>query len=323
MLNDKTNKGPDRSVADLLKRTHEVQGDEVLYRFGNGLTVKTEIFRKNDRLRILPLGSPQGSLMNYMLNFPDVVNGKEIFEPFAGSGAIGCMALKAGARHVDFLDVNPRASIFQVKNAGLNHFPANSYRNIVGVIETFSSDRPYDLIVANPPFVPTPGAIEGMITSNGGPEGNRFAAVLLRRLEQWLRPDGQAFICLFQIVRRGKPLVAELISKYLDRRIVELTPSQARPISFEVYCRTYGEVFSHAKDDIAAWRAGLIDKYGENLMLSHYVAHVKPRSDRPTVCVIRNNFKEKYGETLLVHFADDRELAYARILENVLNFETA
>ncbi len=59
-------------LPNLLQRTHEVQGDQMLYRFGNGLLIKTEIFRKHDRLRILPLGAPQGSLMNHMLHFPDV-----------------------------------------------------------------------------------------------------------------------------------------------------------------------------------------------------------------------------------------------------------
>jgi hypothetical protein len=92
-------------LPNLLQRTHEVQGDQMLYRFGNGLFIKTEIFRKHDRLRILPLGAPQGSLMNHMLHFPDVTPGKDVFEPFAGSGALGFMALKPGAHHVDFLKI--------------------------------------------------------------------------------------------------------------------------------------------------------------------------------------------------------------------------
>jgi hypothetical protein len=109
-----------------LQRTHEVQGDHVFSRLGNGLIIKTEIFNKNDKLRILGLGSPQGSLMNHMLNFPEVVQDKEVFEPFAGSGALGFMALKVGARHIDFLDINPRAVAFQIENAALNHFPADA-----------------------------------------------------------------------------------------------------------------------------------------------------------------------------------------------------
>jgi adenine-specific DNA methylase len=105
------------TLPDLLGRTSEVRGEEVLYRFANGLAIKTEIWNKDDRLRILPLASPQGSLMNHMVGFPEVVRGKRLFEPFAGSGALGFMALKVGAQHVDFHDINPRASDFQLENA--------------------------------------------------------------------------------------------------------------------------------------------------------------------------------------------------------------
>ena len=52
-------------LPDLLGRTSEVRGEEVFYRFSNGLTIKTEVLGKSDRLRILPLGSPQAALMNH------------------------------------------------------------------------------------------------------------------------------------------------------------------------------------------------------------------------------------------------------------------
>lgn len=305
-------------LPNLLQRTREVQGDQVFYHFGNGLVIKTEIFNKNDKLRILGLGSPQGGLMNHMLNFPEVVQDKDVFEPFAGSGALGLMALKVGARHVDFLDINPKAVAFQIENAVLNHLPPSTYRAIEGDIATFTADHQYDLIVANPPFVPTPEGIEGTITSNGGPEGNRFIEVLLQRLDDFLRPNGQAFIYLFQLVKRGEPLMVELILRYLNHRVVELTPSQARPISFAVYSQTYAELFPGAMEDIARWESVLLGKYGDGLMLNHYVAQVGPRGESPTSYVILDNFKEKYGENLLVPFRDDKELAYARILENVL-----
>jgi hypothetical protein len=310
----------ERPLPDLIQHSREVQGEEVLYCFGNGLRIKTDIFRKNDRLRILPLGTPQGSLMNHMLNYPETVKGKDVFEPFAGSGALGFMALKIGARQVDFLDINPRAVIFQVKNATLNDISESWYRSIEGDIATFITDRKYDVIVANPPFVPTPEGIEGIITSNGGPDGNRFAEILLKRLEELLHPHGQAFIYLFQIVKRGEPLIVEPILRYLDHRIVELTASQARPISFAVYCQTYAELFPTGKADIARWQSDLVGRHGKELMLSHYIAHVGPRVDCTTSCVIQDNFKEKYGEDMLVAFRDDRDLSYNRILENVLDF---
>ncbi len=81
------------ALPDLLQRTREVRGEEVVFRFSNGLTIKAEVLGKSDRLRILPLGAPQGSLMNHLLGFPESVRKKRVFEPFAGSGALGLMAL--------------------------------------------------------------------------------------------------------------------------------------------------------------------------------------------------------------------------------------
>jgi hypothetical protein len=258
--------------------------------------------------------------MNHMLHFPAVVHGKDVFEPFAGSGALGFMALHLGARHVDFLDVNPRAVTFQRENATLNHVLASQYSAIEGDIATFVPPHKYDLILANPPFVPTPDGIEGTLTSNGGPEGNRYVALLVQRLEAYLQPDGQAFIYLFQLVRHGVPLVGELLVRHLTHRVVELTPSQARPISFAVYCRAYTELFPEAEAAIARWAGDLRRRYGDALLLTHYVAHVGPQTEGPTRYVICENFPEKYGDNLLVPVHNDTQLSYGRIIENILDF---
>src|SRR5262249_60810675 len=107
---------------------------------------------------------------------------KDVFELFAGSGALGFMALKLGAHHVDLLDVNPRAVTFQVENAALNHFLPSQYSAIEGDIATFIPTHTYDLILANPPFVPTPAGIAGTLTSNGGTEGNKSVELHVHRL---------------------------------------------------------------------------------------------------------------------------------------------
>lgn len=304
------------AVPDLLGRTSEVCGEEVLYRFANGLAIKTEIWNKDDGLRILPLGSPQGSLMNHMLHFPELVRGKRLFEPFAGSGALGFMALRVGAQHVDFLDINPRAAAFHLENARLNQLSASRFRSIEGDIATFEPERRYDLILANPPFVPTPEGIEGTITSNGGPEGNRFVEILLKRLEEFLEPDGEALILVFQFVKRRQPLLVDLISRLLVRRSVELTPSQKRPISFEAYWEAYTKLFPKARDEIDRWRSALLEKHGEDLTLCHYVVRVGARGDAPPSCVMRDDFTAEFGESFLVPSEDEKKLSLGRAFEN-------
>ena len=304
------------SLPDLLQQTREVCGEEVFYRFANGLTIKTEVPQKADRLRVLPLGSPQGSLMNHLLNFPRTARNKRVFEPFAGSGALGFMALKSGAEHVDFLDINPRALDFQRENAALNRFTSGRFTSIKGDIADFAPERRYDLILANPPFVPTPGGLDGTITSNGGPDGNRFVEILLKRLEELLEPSGQALIYVFQLVKDDQPLIVELIAKTVRHRSVELTPSQTREIPFETYREAYTRLFPKARRETDLWRTDLVTKHGTDLTLRHYVVDVGPRSEEQTVCVVRENFAEKFGESFLVPSEHTEELAFGRVFEN-------
>jgi hypothetical protein len=87
-----------------------------------------------------------------------------------------------------------------------------------------------------------------------------------------------------------------------------------------VYCRSYAELFPGSQAAIARWEGDLLEKYGNDLMLNHYVAHVRPQTDGPTTYMIRENFTEKYGENLLVLLRNDKQLSYGRIFENILDF---
>lgn len=303
-------------LPDLLERTREERGDDIFYRFSNGLEIKTEIFHKSDARRILPLGTPQCSLMNHMLGFPETALGKRVFEPFAGSGALGFMALKAGAKSVDFLDVNPRAAEFHRANAALNQFPSEAFSSITEDIFAFEPQGKYDLLLANPPFVPTPDEIEGTLTSNGGPEGNRFVDVVLERIEDFLTPDGRALICVFQLLRDGEPLVLERLGPVAATRPVEITPAQVRATGFDSFCEAYRKLFPQALAAVDRWQSALREKHGARLTLCHYVVDVGSHSDFPAACMIRDDFAEKFGDSFLVPSDNDAELAFGRALEN-------
>ena len=304
-------------VPNLLNRTHEVQGDQVLYRFGNGLAVKSETFKSKNPLRVLPLGIPQGTLLNYMLNHPEIVRNMEVFEPFAGSGVLGLMAIKAGARYAEFLDINPRAVEFQTDNASLNCFKPEQFKCHEGDIRTFSPERKFDLLFANPPFVPTPDAIKWIIHSNGGADGNTLVQVLLEHLESFLKPTGEALIYVFQLVHEGKPLVSDLSAEILHLRKVEITVAQDKPIDFDLYAQTYVEIFPDFGDEIALWKHNLATCFGTELGLSHYVVRIGPQTDQPTSVAMKDNFIQEFGDDFLLRF-DPKELAYGRIWENVI-----
>jgi len=307
-----------KPLPDLLQRTTEEEGEVVFNHFANGLTIKTEIFFKRDGERILPLGSPQGSLMNHLLAFPEAIQHKRIFEPFAGSGALGFMALEAGAEHVDLLDINPRAADFQRDNASLNDFSPRQFDAITADIASFTPEQKYDLILANPPFVPTPDGVAGTLTSNGGPEGSLFVEILLERLEQLLEASGRALIYVFQFARNGKPLIFDALAAIAKQRPIEVTPTQARPISFEAYCQAYRKLFPQAATAIEDWRSSLVRAHGSDLELCHYVVDIGARTAAASECVLRDNFAEKFGEAFRVPSEKEDELAFGRVLENLV-----
>jgi len=297
-------------------RTTQADGDGLLHRFEHGLEIRTDTFLAADSRRVLSLGTPQATLMNYLLCWPERVKGRLVFEPFAGSGAIGLTALRAGARRVELLDINPRAVRFARENAERNGFGPEQAVCIEGSIESFVPAQRYELIFANPPFVPTPDAIEGTLTSRAGPEGNLLVDVLLRRLEALLAPDGEAFVYLFQFLCEGRPLVADSIESWVRQREVELTPTQQRPIAAEEYFEAYRQVFPGEQEAIQRWRADLIERHGAALTLDHYVVHVGPQRQAPMRWTIADNLERTFGDGLRLSFAEDRQLALGRVFEN-------
>lgn len=253
--------------------------------------------------------------MNHLANFPELVRAKRVFEPFAGSGPFGLMALALGAEHVDFLDINPRACAFQRENAPRSGIAPDRFRVIEGDISRFVPERRYDVLLANPPFVPAPAEIDTTITSNGGADGNRFAEILLARTDLLLEPTGCALIYLFQLVQGGRPLVADAILRARLGRPVELTPAQARAIPFETFRDTYERLLPGSKQEIERWEAELVSRWGKRLELSHYVVRLGARTDGATSCVVRDDFAEKFGPSFLVPSDDLERLATARVSE--------
>jgi hypothetical protein len=300
-----------------LARTREVEGERWVHRFANGLVVHTDPFMRADPARVLPLGGPQDAIVSRLASLPELVAGKRVFEPFAGSGIFGLMALRLGAAQVDFLDVNPRARQFQIENAGRNGFAEARYRALLGSIADFAAEQPYDLVLANPPFVPTPDGIAGTLTSNGGPEGNDLLEHLLLRLPRMLTPAGELYACLMQLVAVGRPVVATAIERHLDGRHVELTEMQTEPTPIASYVEAYGKSFPSKASEIARWALALGRAYGPELGVQHYVMHVMPSRPGPATYRVAANLLAKYGQLPYPAWSF-KDLALARVMENVV-----
>jgi len=303
-------------LANKLGRTRSEEGAHWVFRFENGLVVHTDPFMAKDRGRVLPLGGPQDTILNHLVCFPDKVRGKRVFDPFAGSGVFGLMALRLGAAHVDFLDVNPRACELQRKNAARNGFPAGRFQTHERSIEDFAPAQPFDLVLANPPFVPTPPGIEGTLTSAAGPLGNTLLDVLLAKLDACLLPQGEAFIYVMQLVAESGPLIARTLLERLPGRTAAFTPTQAEPIPIDVYCDAYRQCFPANIDAIDRWQAQLAAEHGA-LGIEQYVVHVGAKTDAPAQSTITRDLPEKYGMLPYPAMAN-AELARARVLENVI-----
>ena len=297
---------PPRSAPNLVQRTEEIREGKIVSLFRNGLTIQTDPPNYDNPLRVLPLGPPQDSIMNYIARCPEFVRGRRIFEPFAGAGAFGFMSLWCGAEHVDFLDINPRALEFQHANASLNHFQQDRFRSLEGDFSSYHPQDKYDVVLANPPFVPTPDGLQGTLTSNGGPEGNRFVAILLDGLPELLKPDGELLFYVFQLVRNGQPLLVDLLPKAVKGRVAEITPAQDRLLPLSTYKELYLQTHPDEERTIDNWISRLRKAHGPDLAVSHYIVHVRPGEAAGHPWVVRNNFAEKFGADFLMS-ADDSD----------------
>lgn len=265
------------------------------YQFGD-LIIKTDPYTKQDPNRVLCLGWACGIQMNYMSRHPEIVKGKRVFEPFAGSGPMGFLALKLGAEYVDLLDINPRALLFQQENAHLNQFSTSQYTLHEGDIETFHPERKYDIIFANPPFIPIPEGVSGTLHSDGGSEGNHLINILLAKLEDFLTPEGEAFFYAFQMENREGPFLLSSIAKHLRDRPVEITKGWEVSIPSDGFFEAYVQAFPEHENTIQTWSNYLQKTYGSDLTLNDYIVHVGPQSRDKITHHIRNYDGTKYAE---------------------------
>lgn len=279
----------------------EEHTDHFLYNF-EGLIIKTDRWdrEESDRVLVLGRGTAVHVLMNYMYNHPELVRGKYVFEPFAGSGPLGFLAVKLGAKHSDLLDINPRAIQFMRENAARNGFDGSCYSIYEGDVETFQPSQKYDILFANPPFVPLPDGVGMPIHSNGGVDGNRFTHVIVSRLDDFLKPQGEAFLSVFQIEDQHGPIVLHGIKEHITNRHVELTRMRSRSFDFDEVVSEYMADVPNKHQAVITWSKILKDRYGERLCFNYYIIHIEREDSSPSRYTLREyqaeSDDEKYGK---------------------------
>jgi release factor glutamine methyltransferase len=125
------------------------------------------------------------------------MRGAQALEIGLGSGVLSIGALKAGAKHVTALEINPRAKVFAGFNAVLNGV-SDGLRIIDGntthIWEPVKGQT-FDYIMSNPPFMPSPPNSEHYYHSGGGGIlGMDFMNHILSQLDDHLVLGGRAQI---------------------------------------------------------------------------------------------------------------------------------
>ena len=127
--------------------------------------------------------------------------GARVLEVFAGSGAVAIAAAREGAREVTVVDVSRRALLTSWLNARRNGVRVHVRR---GDLFAPVADERFDLILANPPYVPSPSDALPRAGAARAWEGGGDGRLLLDRLcaeaPQHLSPGGtlllvQSSIC--------------------------------------------------------------------------------------------------------------------------------
>lgn len=94
-----------------------------------------------------PMGERERLALFNMIS--EELQGAEVLDAFAGSGALGIEALSRGAKAVTFVEKNPEAVKVIRKNLADLNMDANV---VLTKVSSFQASKKYDIILADPPY---------------------------------------------------------------------------------------------------------------------------------------------------------------------------
>jgi release factor glutamine methyltransferase len=155
--------------------------------------------------------------------------GARVLDLGTGTGALAIAAARAGAGAVTAVDVSRRAMLAAWCNARVYRARIRVRR---GDLRRPTTDHPFDVVLANPPYVPTPpehATAAGPARAwNAGPDGRRFLDLLCATASDLLAPGG--FVLLVQSAVAGvEPTLralrrSRLKASVVDRRFAPFGP---------------------------------------------------------------------------------------------------
>ncbi|CAJ1399222.1 unnamed protein product [Effrenium voratum] len=130
-------------------------------------------------------------------------------------GVQGMVALSY-AREVTFVDVNERALSFSRFNCALNGLYDRASFVRASVEDLSELEPPFQVILANPPFVPNPdgaATAAGPLYSGGGSDGEMVHRALLQKAGQLLAPGG--LLCTVAEVPNPETKLADRVVEWI------------------------------------------------------------------------------------------------------------
>ncbi|MFW6722523.1 HemK2/MTQ2 family protein methyltransferase [Streptomyces sp. MAR4 CNY-716] len=149
-------------------------------------------------LRLWGVYGPQGDshLLHDALRNASVPAGARVLDVCTGTGLIAMAAARLGARHVQGVDTCYRAVLNARCNARLHRLPVRVEHGDFRSCR--ATRRRYDVVTANPPYVPDPGsahADRGRARAwNGGPDGRRYLDLLCAMAPRLLTAGGMMLV---------------------------------------------------------------------------------------------------------------------------------
>ncbi len=128
-----------------------------------------------------------------------------------GAGSLALVAASRGAAEVVGVDLHPRAAGWSRVNAALNELTLELH---TGDLTAPVAGRRFDLVVAQPPFVVQPAAIQATTYLHGGAMGDELTMRMLGELPAILAEDGEARVLFDSPVRPNTPLWQRLKRAY-------------------------------------------------------------------------------------------------------------
>ena len=154
-------------------------------------------------------------------------DGERVLDLCTGSG-IQALAVAARAAQVVAIDIGARAAALARINMIVNGTTNVEVRQ--GDLFAPVRQERFDLLIANPPFVPAPQ--RGPAYHSGGPRGDRVLRRVVAGLGDHLRDGGRALIISHLALRRGET-VAAAVAPWLrgfDGRVLALVLETGTPV---------------------------------------------------------------------------------------------